>query len=54
MIPIGAQTDPASIFGMLSLMPLQPANMQFTKLPTGLDVGVAFNTTMTVRTVQVK
>ncbi|MGB7720566.1 MAG: BACON domain-containing carbohydrate-binding protein [Bryobacteraceae bacterium] len=54
MIPIGAQTDPASIFGMLSLMPLQSGNMQFTKLPTGLDVGVAFNTTMTVRTVQVK
>jgi uncharacterized protein (TIGR03437 family) len=54
MIPIGAQTNPASIFGMLSLMPLQSGNMQFTKLPTGLDVGVAFNTTMTVRTVQVK
>ena len=40
--------------GMVSLMPLQPGNMQFTKLPTGLDVGVAFSTTMTVRTVQVQ
>ena len=55
MIPVGPVTSSSNTTsGMVSLMPLQPGNMQFTKLPTGLDVGVAFNTTMTVRTVQVQ
>jgi len=55
MIPVGPVTSSSNTTsGMVSLMPLQPGNMQFTKLPTGLDVGVAFSTTMTVRTVQVQ
>ncbi len=54
MIPVGPATDTNGPFGLLGLMPLQPVNMQLKPLPTGLDVGVAFDTTMTVQTVQVQ
>ena len=49
-----AGSSGSSPVGMLGLMPLEPGNMQFTSLPTGLDVGVVFNTTMTLATVQVQ
>jgi hypothetical protein len=36
-------------------MPLQLSNMQkLTPLPTGLDMGVVFNSTMTAQSVQVQ
>jgi hypothetical protein len=54
LIPTGVATSSSSPVGMLGLMPLQPNNMQFTPLPKGLNVGVAFDTTMTVETVQVQ
>jgi hypothetical protein len=35
-------------------MSLEPGSMQLTPLPRGLDAGVVFDTTMTLRTVQVQ
>jgi uncharacterized protein (TIGR03437 family) len=54
LIPTGVATSSSSPVGMLGLMPLQPNNMQFAPLPKGLTAGVAFDTTMTVQTVQVQ
>jgi uncharacterized protein (TIGR03437 family) len=54
LIPTGAATSSNGPVGMLGLMPLQPSNMQLKPPPKGLDVGVAFETTMTVETVQVQ
>jgi len=54
LIPTGTATSSSSPVGMLGLMPLQPGSMQFTPLPKGLNVGVAFDTTLTVETVQVQ
>jgi virginiamycin B lyase len=47
----GSSSSPV---GMLGLMPLETSSMQFTSLPTGLNVGVVFNTTMTLETVQIQ
>jgi uncharacterized protein (TIGR03437 family) len=54
LIPTGAATSSNGPVGMIGLMPLQPSNMQLKPLPRGLDVGVAFETTMTIQTVQVQ
>jgi uncharacterized protein (TIGR03437 family) len=54
LIPTGAATSSDGPVGILGLMPLQTGNMQLKPLPKGLDVGVAFETTMTVQTVQVQ
>ena len=56
LIPTGgAATSSSGPIGMLSLMPMHLGNSQvFTPLPTGLDVGVVFDTTMIVQTVQVQ
>ena len=49
-----ASGSSSSPVGMLGLMPLEPGSMQLTPLPRGLDAGVVFDTTMTLRTVQVQ
>jgi hypothetical protein len=54
LISTTATTSSSGPLGMLGLMPLEPGSMQFTPLPKGLNVGVAFDTTMTVETVQVQ
>jgi hypothetical protein len=51
----GAATGSSGPIGVLGLMPLQLSNMQkLTPLPTGLDMGVVFNSTMTAQSVQVQ
>jgi len=54
LIPVGVATSSTGTFGMLLLMPLEPGSMQFTPLPRGLNVGVAFDTTATMQEVQVQ
>jgi hypothetical protein len=54
LIPVGAATSSTGAFGMLLLMPLEPGSMQFTPLPTGLKVGVVFDTTATMQQVLVQ
>jgi uncharacterized protein (TIGR03437 family) len=54
LIPVGVATSSTGAFGMLLLMPLEPGSMQFTPLPTGLKVGVVFDTTATMQQVLVQ
>jgi len=54
LISTGAAAGSSGPIGMLGLMPLDSRSMKLTPLPTGLDVGVVFNTTMTLETVQVQ
>jgi uncharacterized protein (TIGR03437 family) len=55
LIPAGVATSTSSgPLAVLGLMPLEPGSMQFTPLPKGLNVGVVFDTTVTVQTVQVQ
>ena len=54
LISTAAATGSSSPIAMLGLMPLEPGSMQLTPLPKGLDVGVVFDTTMTLQTVQVQ
>jgi hypothetical protein len=54
LISTAGATSSNGPVGILGLMPLQPGSMNLTPLPKGLDVGVVFDTTMTVQTVQVQ
>jgi len=54
LISTAGATSSNGPVGMLGLMPLQPGSMNLTPLPKGLDVGVVFDTTLTVETVQVQ
>jgi hypothetical protein len=54
LLPAGSATSTSGPIAMLALMPLEPGGMQLTPLPKGLDVGVVFDTTVTLTTVQVQ
>ncbi len=54
LISTAGATSSNGPVGILGLMPLQPGSMNLTPLPKGLDVGVVFDTTLTVQTVQVQ